>query len=98
MAKSFAAETRRYKRGIQNAYMKLHARPGCSCMIFLKLALITALDLTSIKVSGTAGYGTGYSFAMDDLSKFNSTNLVGVTKLTVHNAQNSAYWIMTYDG
>nr|APA05127.1 polephole-like protein [Penaeus vannamei] len=71
MAKSFAAETRRYKR---------------------------ALDLTSIKVSGTAGYGTGYSFAMDDLSKFNSTNLVGVTKLTVHNAQNSAYWIMTYDG
>lgn len=58
----------------------------------------SALDLTSIKVSGTAGYGTGYMFAMDDLSKFNSTNLLGVTKLTVHDGQNNAYWILTYDG
>ncbi|XP_063609338.1 uncharacterized protein LOC134783408 [Penaeus indicus] len=71
MARSFAAETRRYKR---------------------------AFDETSIVISGTAGFGTGYTFAMDDLSKFNSTNLLGVTKLTVHDGQNNAYWILTYDG
>ncbi|XP_047476928.1 uncharacterized protein LOC125030725 [Penaeus chinensis] len=71
MARSFATETRRYKRH---------------------------LHTTTTTVSGIAGLGTGYTFAMDDLSKLNSTNFLGVTKLTVYDGQNNAYWILTYDG